>query len=236
MIVASNIKKSFHSNEIIKDVSFHVNQGEIFGLLGASGSGKTTLVKMMMGLEKMTSGSFIIQNTAVPALSLLKRTGYMAQANALYEELTAKENLLFFASLYGLNANKRKERMNEVIEIVNLQEHLNKPIHQYSGGMKRRLSLAIALVHEPDLLILDEPTVGLDPVLRKSIWEQFEQLTSQGKTIFVTTHVMDEAERCDRIALLSDGQFIGIDQPDKLKETFQTQTIEDIFLLQEAKK
>ncbi|RLQ93442.1 ABC transporter ATP-binding protein [Falsibacillus albus] len=227
---AKNVSKSFGSHEVLKDISLEVQEGEIYGLLGPSGSGKTTLVKMMMGLEKAASGEMIVNNTQMPSITPLIDIGYMAQSDALYTDLTAKENLEFFAALYGLKGKAKKDRIQSVMEIVGLQNDLHKTILQYSGGMKRRLSLAIALLHQPKLLILDEPTVGIDPVLRKSIWDQFQQLKKEGTAIFVTTHVMDEAERCDKLGLIRDGLLIANDSPRNIKEKHGVASIEEVFL------
>jgi ABC-2 type transport system ATP-binding protein len=154
----------------------------------------------------------------------------MAQSDALYSELTALENLEFFASLFGLKGERRKKRIEAVMELVNLSQHLKKRVSQYSGGMKRRLSLAIAMLHEPEILVLDEPTVGIDPVLRKSIWNELYHLSKNGTTIIVTTHVMDEAEKCDRLGMLRDGQLIAVGTPEELRQQAAAQTIEEAFL------
>ncbi|MBB2479077.1 ABC transporter ATP-binding protein [Bacillus sp. APMAM] len=230
IVSITNVSKSFGNQQILEDVSLTVGTGEIFGLLGPSGSGKTTLVKMMMGIESINSGNISIAGLEIPSFEAKKIIGYMAQSDALYLDLTAKENLEFFGSLYGLKGKKLKERIQLVMEMVDLQNHLHKTLHQYSGGMKRRLSLAISLLHEPKLLILDEPTVGIDPVLRKSIWGQFQTLTKQGTTIFLTTHVMDEAEKCDRLGLIQNGKLIVNDTPEKMKEMYRVNTLEEIFL------
>jgi ABC-2 type transport system ATP-binding protein len=230
VVAISNVSKNFGPQQILKEISLSVGSGEIYGLLGPSGSGKTTLVKMIMGIESITSGKISILDYAIPSLKAKQITGYMAQSDALYLELTAKENLEFFGSLYGLKGQLLKERIQFVMEMVDLHNHLHKTLHQYSGGMKRRLSLAIALLHEPKLLILDEPTVGIDPILRKSIWDQFQKLTEQGTTIFLTTHVMDEAEKCDRLGLIQNGKLIVNDSPSKMKENFGVHTLEEIFL------
>ena len=226
----NHVSKSFGSHEVLKDIALTVNEGEIYGLLGPSGSGKTTLVKMLMGLEKATTGTIFVNQTPMPSLAQLQNIGYMAQSDALYTDLTAKENLEFFAALYGLQGRRKKERIETVMQIVGLQDDLRKTILQYSGGMKRRLSLAISLLHEPKLLILDEPTVGIDPVLRKSIWEQFQELKKAGTAIFVTTHVMDEAERCDKLGLIRDGLLIANDTPQEVKEKHGVSSIEEVFL------
>ena len=199
-------------------------------MLGPSGAGKTTLVKQLAGLNVPTSGENFLFQEKLPSLQLIKRIGYMAQADGLYEDLSAMENLQFFASLYGLNRKKRSQRIKKVMQTVDLSDHLHKLVSNYSGGMKRRLSLAIALLHEPALLILDEPTVGIDPVLRKTIWDAFYELNRNGTTIIVTTHVMDEAEKCDRLGLLRDGHLIAVGTPEKLKEDTESETIEEAFL------
>ena len=167
----------------------------------------------------------------MPKLSMLQRFGYMAQSDALYNELTAQENLTFFASLYGLKGSHRTSRIQESMAIVNLLDHLNKPVSAYSGGMKRRLSLAISLLHEPELLVLDEPTVGIDPVLRQSIWKELGAMRKRGTTIILTTHVMDEAEKCDRLGLIRDGRLTAIGTPDELKQSSGSATIEEAFIV-----
>lgn len=154
----------------------------------------------------------------------------MAQSDALYTELSAKENLEFFAALYGLKGGNRTRRIGDVMELVNLQEHLRRRVDQYSGGMKRRLSLAIALLHEPPLLLLDEPTVGIDPVLRQSIWKELKALNRKGTTIVLTTHVMDEAEKCDRLAMIRDGVLLAADTPAGLLQATGAASIEEAFL------
>lgn len=192
-----NVSKSFKDHPVLQDINLDIMPGEIFGLLGPSGAGKTTLVKELAGLDTPTSGENLVFQEKMPSLHLINRIGYMAQSDALYEELSAKENLQFFSELYGLKGKKQAQRIDEVMALVQLSNDLTKLVSNYSGGMKRRLSLAIALLHEPELLILDEPTVGIDPVLRKSIWQAFAGLKAQGTTLIVTTHVMDEADKCE---------------------------------------
>ncbi|MFY4776651.1 ABC transporter ATP-binding protein [Metabacillus sp. RGM 3146] len=231
IISVINVSKSFHQHQVLKKISLNIYEGEIFGLLGPSGAGKTTLVKQLSGLDVPSEGENLLFEKPMPNLKTIEKIGYMAQSDALYEELTAKENLQFFAALYGLKGARQKERINEVMRITDLTDHLNKPVAKYSGGMKRRLSLAIALLHEPSLLILDEPTVGIDPVLRKSIWQAFYELKNKGTTIIVTTHVMDEAEKCDRLGLIREGRLIAADTPEKLKAETHSATIEEAFLV-----
>lgn len=229
-IVVANVYKSFGKHQILNQIDFEVSEGEIFGLLGPSGAGKTTLVKMIAGISTPTSGTINVLDVAMPNLKILNNIGFMAQSDALYGELTALENLDFFAAIFGLKGAKKKARIKEVMEIVNLIDDLKKPINQFSGGMKRRLSLAISLLHEPEILILDEPTVGIDPVLRHSIWNELKRLSEKNTTIILTTHVMDEAEKCDRLAMLRDGILIATGTVEGLKEKTGAKTIEEAFL------
>jgi ABC-2 type transport system ATP-binding protein len=224
------VGKRFGQKQVLSDIALTVNQAEIFGLLGPSGSGKTTLVKLIAGIDTPSAGEVFVLNEKMPKLSMLSKIGYMGQSDALYSELTARENLAFFASLFGLHGQKQKQRIQEVMQLVGLTEHLNKSVASYSGGMKRRLSLAIALLHEPSVLILDEPTVGIDPVLRKSIWEELQKLSANGTTLLVTTHVMDEAEKCHRLGMIRDGRLIAVGTPEQLKTNTGTNDIEAAFL------
>jgi ABC-2 type transport system ATP-binding protein len=229
-ISVEQVSKSFGSKHVLSNITLQVPHAEIFGLLGPSGAGKTTLVKMIAGIDVADSGTVVVLNERMPKLSMMRQIGYMAQADALYTELTAKENLEFFAALFGLTGDKRKHRIDEVMTLVNLTSDLRKQVFQFSGGMKRRLSLAIALLHSPDILILDEPTVGIDPVLRQSIWNELERLSQQGTTILVTTHVMDEACKCHRLGMIRDGRLIAVDTPQALMEQTGSTTIEQAFM------
>lgn len=230
IVSVKDVSKSFGKQQVLKNVSLEIAKGEIFGFLGPSGAGKTTLVKELAGLDTPTTGENYVFNKKMPSLTLMQRIGYMAQSDALYGELTAKENLQFFASLYGLKGKQQESRIKEVMAIVNLHDDLNKLVFNYSGGMKRRLSLAAALLHEPELLILDEPTVGIDPLLRKSIWDSFNELNDKGVTIIVTTHVMDEAEKCHRLGMIRNGELIAVGTPNELKSHTNSASLEDAFL------
>ena len=229
-INVEHVNRSFGKKQVLFDISISVPYAQILGLLGPSGSGKTTLVKMIAGIDMATSGEVFVLDEKMPKLSMLHKIGYMAQSDALYGELTAEENLRFFASMYNLTKSKRKQRIDEVMQLVNLSDELKKQVKQYSGGMKRRLSLAIALIHEPPVLILDEPTIGIDPILRKSIWNELYKLSNNGTTIIITTHAMDEVEKCDNLGMLRDGRLIAVGTPDEIKRSTSSNTIEEAFL------
>lgn len=229
-IQVNGVSKQFDEKVVLHGITLAVPKAHIFGLLGPSGSGKTTLVRLIAGIDVPTSGTVHVLGQQMPQLAMLSQIGYMAQSDALYAELTAQENLEFFASLYGLTGTKRKQRIHDVMELVDLGSHLKKQISNYSGGMKRRLSLAISLLHEPGILILDEPTVGIDPVLRKSIWQELTNLSRQGTTILLTTHVMDEADKCHQLGMIRDGILTAVGTPDELKQATSSATIEEAFL------
>ena len=229
-IVLENINHFFGEKQVLTDINLMVPYGGIYGMLGPSGCGKTTTVKIMAGILEATSGSVFVLGEPMPKLSLMNRIGYMAQSDALYTLLTAEENLSFFSALYGMKKKKAQERIMEVMALVNLLDHRTKAVAAYSGGMKRRLSLAMALLHEPEVLILDEPTVGIDPVLRKSIWDALYNLTKKGITIIVTTHVMDEAEKCHHLAMMRDGRLIAQGTPLQLQQKIGVSNIEKAFI------
>ena len=188
------------------------------------------MVKLIAGIDHPSAGSINVLDEKMPNLKTMNHIGYMAQSDALYEELTAEENLDFFAGIYSLSKQKRMIRKKQVMELVNLSADLKKPVSKFSGGMKRRLSLAISLLHEPEIIILDEPTVGIDPILRKTIWDELEVLRQQGITIIVTTHVMDEADKCMRLAMIREGKLIAVGSPEELKKDAGSDTLEDAFL------
>ncbi|PEM42806.1 ABC transporter ATP-binding protein [Bacillus toyonensis] len=233
-IVLQNVSKSFGKKEVLHDLSLQIEKAEIFGLVGPSGSGKTTLIKLIASINQATKGNVFVYNINMPNLNEMKKIGYMAQADALYEELSAYENADFIATMYGLKGKHKKERIKEVFDLVQLSQHMKKQVQHFSGGMKKRLSLAIALLHEPEILILDEPTVGIDPLLRKTIWGKFYELKKKGTTIIVTTHIMDEAEFCERLGLIREGNLVAVGTPEELKKRVSSRRIEDVFLLAEG--
>lgn len=230
VITARDVVQRFGSQEVLHSISLDVQQGEVLGLLGPSGAGKTTLVNVLAGVATPESGEVTAFGERMPKLDLMRRMGYMAQSDALYMDLTAAENLEFFGAIYGLAGRRLKEASDRALAIAHLSVDPKKQARDYSGGMRRRLSLATALLHEPELLILDEPTIGLDPLHRVDIWNSLKEMATAGKTFVITTHVMDEAERCDRLAMIRDGVFIAVGSPPELKNGAGAATLEDAFL------
>jgi ABC-2 type transport system ATP-binding protein len=226
-----NYHQILGKRSILSNLNFEIQKGEIVGLIGPSGSGKTTLIKTLIGLQQPTEGEVKVLGHKQPTLAISKEIGYMAQSDALYEDLSARGNLVYFGKLYGLRKEVLSERIQYVLEFVNLHQDANRPVRNFSGGMKRRLSLAIALIHQPSLLLLDEPTVGIDPVLKQLFWKEFETLRDNGVTLLITTHIMDEAKRCDRLLLIQNGQLVESGSPAQLKQRYGS--IENAFLKKE---
>ena len=230
LINIEKLSKSFGEQKVLDKIDFKLESGEIVGLIGPSGSGKSTLIKTMLGMEKADEGEALVLDYKMPKREILSNIGYMAQSDALYEMLTGYENLEFFGKMKGVSSDKLKKEIEYIAEIVDLTDDLKKLVSKYSGGMKRRLSLAIALIGSPELLILDEPTVGIDPSLRKNIWKELFKQRDNGVGILVTTHVMDEAELTDKVGLLLNGDIIDFDTPQQLKVKNKVKTIEEVFL------
>ena len=230
LIKIEKLSKSFGEQKVLDKIDFKLESGEIVGLIGPSGSGKSTLIKTMLGMEKADDGEALVLDYKMPKREILSNIGYMAQSDALYEMLTGYENLEFFGKMKGVPSDKLKKEIEYIAEIVDLTDDLKKLVSKYSGGMKRRLSLAIALIGSPELLILDEPTVGIDPSLRKNIWKELFKQRDNGVGILVTTHVMDEAELTDKVGLLLNGYIIDFDTPQQLKVKNNVKTIEEVFL------
>lgn len=230
LIKIEKLSKSFGEQKVLDKIDFNLESGEIVGLIGPSGSGKSTLIKTMLGMEKADEGEALVLDYKMPKREILSNIGYMAQSDALYEMLTGYENLDFFGKMKGVPSDKLKKEIEYIAEIVDLTDDLKKLVSKYSGGMKRRLSLAIALIGSPELLILDEPTVGIDPSLRKNIWKELFKQRDNGVGILVTTHVMDEAELTDKVGLLLNGNIIDFDTPQQLKVKNNVKTIEEVFL------
>lgn len=221
------LSKAFGRVRAVSELDLRVPGGEIYGLLGPNGSGKTTVMRLLVGLAKADSGEARVLRRRVPDRALLAEVGYMTQAEALYSDLTAKENVRFFAELYGAGT---PARIQEALELVELASRADDLVGSLSGGLRRRVSLACALVHQPRLLILDEPTVGIDPQLRVAFWEHFRRLAGSGVTLLISSHVMDEAERCDRLGFMRDGRLIAEGSPEQLRQRSGTADLEQAFL------
>ena len=227
-IIMEDVSKDFGKSRVLENINFKINSGDIVCFLGPSGAGKTTLIRLILGAISITSGKIKIGDTLVPNINLLKKIGYTPQNDALYDDLSAEDNLKFFGGLYKIK--DINEFINRVLNIVDLEKDRHKLVRNYSGGMKKRLSLAIALLHDPDVLLLDEPTVGIDPILRRSIWNEFKRLKEQGKTLIVSTHIMDEARECDNAALIYEGKLIAYDKVETLINSTKTGKLEELFL------
>ena len=227
---AQALCKHFGPIRAVDGLDLAVQAGEIYGLLGPNGSGKTTLIRLLIGLLKPTSGRAAILGQAMPDKAILSQVGYMTQVSALYDDLSVKDNVAFFAEMCGLPPTGSRARIAEVLELVNLQDRAGSLVRTLSGGMKQRTSLAVALVHRPRLLLLDEPTVGVDPQLRVTFWSYFRQLADSGVTLIVSSHVMDEAERCDRLGFIRSGKLLAEGSAADLRAQAAAATLEEAFL------
>ena len=220
-----NVVKSFGTLRALDGITLRVRQGEIYGLLGPNGSGKTTLIRAIVGLVAPDSGNVSVLGHRMPDLNILSSVGYMTQAAALYPDLSVEENLRFFAAISGADGN-----VSEVLKTVELEARRKSVVSTLSGGMRQRCSLACALVHHPRLLLLDEPTVGVDPQLRVQFWEHFRDMAAAGTTILVSSHVMDEAERCQRLGLIRFGKLLAEGSPNEVRASAGTNNLEEAFL------
>lgn len=219
-IEISGLTKKFGDFIAVDNLNLRVRVGEIFGFLGPNGAGKTTTIRMMCGLMRQTKGTIRVYGYSIPEerSRLIKITGYMAQRFSLYEDLSVNENLEFFGKLYGLKGKNLDDRILELLEFLDLRDVRYRLAGRLSGGMKQRLALGVALIHRPKLLVLDEPTAGVDPPIRRAFWEYLRGLNKEGVTILVTTHYMDEAENCNRIGLMNKGRLIAEGTPKELKK------------------
>lgn len=229
-IETEDLTKRFGSFTAVDNLNLRVEEGEIYGLLGPNGSGKTTTIKMLCNLLRPTAGSAKVLGRTIPSKSVLKDIGYMPQDTAIYVDNTVHENLLLFGEVYCLSKERIPEKEKELLKLVELEQWRDSLVSNLSGGMKHRLSLACALIHEPRLLFLDEPTVGVDPELRAAFWRYFKIMSERGITVIITTHYMDEASHCSKVGLLLQGRLIAQDEPKKLKEDTGTESLEDAFL------
>jgi ABC-2 type transport system ATP-binding protein len=231
-IAVTNLAFNYGHQKVLDGLSLEIPAGISFGLLGPNGAGKTTLIRLLVGLLKARAGTILTLGRR-PSPRTAHLVGYMPQLPSLYAELSVIQNIEFFARIYRLRERKqRAKRVEEVIKLVDLWEDRNKSAGNLSGGMKQRASLACAIVHNPTLLFLDEPTVGLDPELRVTFWEYFSALTRQGATLVISSHTMDDAAHCDRLAFMRDGRVIALGSPDELRQATgqEEATLEDAFL------
>ena len=212
--------------EVLRDLTFTIPSGVVTGLLGPSGCGKSTLMRSLVGVQRLTSGSVTVFGQEAGSAPLRDRVGYVTQAASVYDDLSVTENLSFFARVLGVG----RDAVDRSIEAVDLRSHADVVVGRLSGGQRSRASLAVALLGEPELLVLDEPTVGLDPVLRRDLWALFHRIADGGAAVFVSSHVMDEADRCDRLLLMREGVVIADDSPARIREKTGTDDIEQAFL------
>ena len=225
-----DLTKVFGKFTALEKLNLTIEVGAIHGLLGPNGAGKTTCIKVLCGLLKPTSGEAYVFGKKVPDRSILPRIGYMPQETALYLDLSVHHNLSLYGELYGLSGRRIAEREKELLRFIALEKWKDAPVANLSGGMKHRVSLACSMIHEPELLFLDEPTVGVDPELRASFWEYFTSLKQAGVTIVLTTHYMDEAQHCDKIGLVRQGKLIAEGTPSEITRRTKTTNLEDAFL------
>ncbi len=221
----SGVEKRFGDIKALNGVTLRVREGEIYGLLGPNGAGKTTLIRSIVGLIAPDAGTVTVLGRKLPDLDVLRNVGYMTQQAALYPGLSVAENVRFFAAINGVDGS-----IEEVLRFVRLDNRQNSVVSNLSGGMRQRCSLACALVHKPKLLLLDEPTVGVDPQLRVQFWEDFRRMADEGTTIIVSSHVMDEAERCQRLGLIQYGRLLAEGTPSEVRSAAGTQDLEAAFL------
>jgi ABC-2 type transport system ATP-binding protein len=229
IVRAVGLHKHFGDITAVNGLNLTVEAGEIYGLLGPNGSGKTTLIRLLIGLLKTTAGNVELLGTRIPDKSILDQIGYMTQSHALYDDISVRANVAFFAEMCGISSGQRG-RIDAVLELVELSDRANDLVGTLSGGMKQRTSLACALVHQPRLLLLDEPTVGVDPQLRAAFWDHFRQLAGAGVTLIVSSHVMDEAERCDRLGFIRQGKLLAEGTSEDLRRQAGTDNLEQAFL------
>ena len=232
LLEVKDLHVSYGAINAIKGIDLYVNRGEVVTILGANGAGKTTAMKMLIGISNPTSGEANVAGFDVHSQAdmVKKSIGYMSQKFSMYDDLTIKENITFFGGIYGLSRIQIKQKIAQLIEELELQEVANNLVGSLPLGWKQKLSFSVALLHEPKIVFLDEPTGGVDPITRRQFWEMIYTQAYKGTTIFVTTHYMDEAEYCDRVSIMVDGSIEALDTPKNLKQQFKVDSMNDVFL------
>ena len=232
IISVKNLSKKFGAFTAVNNISFEVYKGEIFGFLGANGAGKTTAMKMLIGISNPTSGEAKVAGFDVKTQSEMvkKSIGYMSQKFSMYDDLTIKENITFFGGIYGLSKIRIKEKTTQLVQELQLEEVADKLVGSLPLGWKQKLAFSVALLHEPKIVFLDEPTGGVDPITRRQFWEMIYAEAHKGTTLFVTTHYMDEAEYCDRVSIMVEGHIEALDTPKNLKQQYGVDSMNEVFL------
>lgn len=231
VISVRNLTKRFGNFTAVDSISFDVSKGEIFGFLGANGAGKTTAMRMLCGLSYPTSGTGTIAGLDVrkDGERIKRKIGYMSQRFSLYNDLTVRENMRLYASIYGLSKQETDERSTQLLSRLNFLSERNTLVGSLPLGWKQKLSFAVATIHRPEIVFLDEPTGGVDPITRRQFWELIYEAAADGTTIFVTTHYMDEAEYCSRVSIMVDGKIAALDTPTRLKQQFAAKSMDEVF-------
>ena len=231
VISAKDLTKCFGSFTAVDHITFEVKKGEIFGFLGANGAGKTTAIRMLCGLSKPTDGEAWVAgyNVETQPEQVKTRIGYMSQSFSLYEELTVSQNVKLFATIYGMTPHEIKLGMTQIFQALDMEKEKNTVVKSMPIGWKQKVAFAAATIHDPEIVFLDEPTGGVDPVTRRKFWEQIYRVSSEGMTVFVTTHYLDEAEYCNRVSIMVDGKIAALDTPEGLKKDYDCQTMDEVF-------
>lgn len=232
VISVKNLVKKFGHFVANDNLNFDVYEGEIFGFLGANGAGKTTAIRILSGLLQPTSGEITVAgfDAKKDPEKIKKNIGYMSQKFSLYIDLTVNENIMLYGGIYGIRKKVIKERTNDLLKRLHFEEYGNRLISTLPLGLKQKLAFSVAILHEPKIVFLDEPTGGVDPIARRQFWELIYEAASKGITVFVTTHYMDEAEYCDRVSIMNEGKIVALDTPTELKKQYSALSIEEVFV------